>query len=123
MKSQEQIRKQLEQTYNHRLSLRITRKQKKSCRNCKYCEQKNYDLGQFGNIIRYGCLYGFSVSECQKFECRYTIQQIQKQMIQDIKDPSICGSKQPKIAALMWVLHNNPQKMSIKERIKKLLGV
>lgn len=123
MKSQVQIRKQLEQTYNHRLQLRLSRKQKKCCRNCKYCEQKNYDLGQFGNIIRYGCIYGSEFCNCQKFECRYTEQQIQEQMLQDIKDPSVCGSKQPKIAALMWVLHNKPQKLNLKERIKKFLGV
>ena len=26
----------------------------------------------------------------------------------DLKDPAICGAKEPKIASLLWVLHDNP---------------
>jgi hypothetical protein len=31
-------------------------------------------------------------------------------MINDISNPATCGAKEPKIAMLMWVLHDNERK-------------
>lgn len=118
MKSEKQIKEMLEQTYNYRLGLRLQRKSKKSCRNCKKGYQQQIDLGQFGIYSRYFCCEGKDSNKCEQFECKYTRQMIQRQMIQEIKDPSICGCKQPKIAALLWVLHQ-PNKTFF-DRIKKI---
>lgn len=105
MKSEEEIRKQLEQVYQHRLLLRIQRKMKKTCRNCKFGINKEFDLGDFGTMNRWQCKDGKNCYSCSDFVCINTQQEIQKEMLKDISDPSICGAKQPKIAMLLWVLH------------------
>lgn len=105
MKSEEEIRKQLEQVYQHRLFLRIQRKMKKTCRNCKFGINKEFDLGDFGTMNRWQCKDGKNCYSCSDFVCINTQQEIQKDMLKDISDPSICGAKQPKIAMLLWVLH------------------
>lgn len=30
-------------------------------------------------------------------------------MLDDVKDPAVCGAKEPKIASLLWVLHDDPE--------------
>lgn len=126
MKTEEEIRNQLRQTYEYRLNLRITRKQKNSCKNCQKGVVQNLDLGQLGEYITYSCTNGYEnkCNNCSLYKCKYTRQMIQEQMIQDIKDPSICGCKQPKIAALLWVLHTNKtlekeQKKQIEKKEQK----
>jgi hypothetical protein len=47
-------------------------------------------------------------------------------MLNDISDPAICGAKEPKIAMLMWVLHNssaNNEKSTSEETEKKAEGL
>jgi len=34
------------------------------------------------------------------------MQEIEDEMFSDISDPAICGAKEPKIAMLLWMLHN-----------------
>lgn len=107
MKTEEEIKKQLEDIYNYRLQLRIDRKTKKSCKNCKYGKKQEINLGQFGCNDIWQC--SICDKKC-KFNCKYTEKSIEEEMIQDISDPSICGAKEPKIAALLWVLHDNNNK-------------
>lgn len=107
MKTEHEIRKQLEQIYDYRLSLRIERKTKKSCRNCKFGINKEFDLGDFGTVNRWECKDGMNYNDCNKFSCINSQQEIEKEMILDISDPAICGAKQPKIAILLWTLHES----------------
>lgn len=53
--------------------------------------------------------------ECKFFKPAYTHDSIVQEMLSDIRDPSICGAKEPKIAALMWVLHENPEAEETKD--------
>lgn len=39
-------------------------------------------------------------------------------MLDDIRDPAVCGAKEPKIAALLWVLHED--NVSVFEKVKKM---
>ena len=108
MKNELEIKEKLEEIYNHRLSLRIERKTKKSCKNCKNGIENDYNLGDFGKCTKWDCCLPnvcFNSNEC-KFDCKNTIEQIEKEMINDISNPSICGAKEPKIASLLWVLHD-----------------
>lgn len=107
MKTEKEICSQLQEIYNHRLLLRIDRKTKLSCRNCKNGVNKEFDLGDFGTMNRWECKDGKYCSENCGFECLYDVEDIQRQMINDISDPAICGAKEPKIAMLLWVLHDN----------------
>lgn len=96
--------------YNYRLNLRCQRKFKKCCKNCIFSKEQILDLGQFGEYIRYICNNGFEEPRCKNFQCKYNLSDVQKQMLEDIKNPSVCGSKEPKIAALLWVLHDGNNK-------------
>lgn len=90
----------------------MDRRMKKTCRNCKNKSEMTIDLGELGKQTRYACSIGGSPSsskDCSKFICINTKESIEQEMIEDIGDPSICGAKEPKIAALLWVLHENPK--------------
>jgi len=105
MKNEVQIKEQLKDIYEHRLGLRISRKMKRSCRNCIYGKETTFNLGEFGDITKYACSLSLDFNNDCKFECKNNKDGIEKEMIEDIKDPSVCGAKEPKIAALLWVLH------------------
>ncbi len=106
MKNESEIRKQLEELYARRLALRIDRKTKRGCRNCTRGICREFDLGDFGTMSRWECSDGLRMeSEQCRFECKNTPEEIEREMLSDIADPSICGAKEQKIAMLMWVLH------------------
>lgn len=106
MRSEKEIRKQLELVYEHRLNIRIDRYMKRLCRNCVSGINREFDLGDFGTLSRWECKDGKCCNDECGFRCRYTVQDIENKMISEISDPSVCGSKEPKIAMLMWVLVN-----------------
>lgn len=110
MKSKEQIQKELEQLYKRRFLLRYARKTKKCCKNCKKSHAEYFDLGEFGKHEKYTCSRHDAGINCQ-FECKWTEEDIEKEMLNDISNPSICGAKEPKIAALLWVLHDGQEKI------------
>ena len=105
MKTEEEIKRQLEEVYEHRLKLRIDRKTKRMCRNCKSGICKEFDLGDFGTMTKWECKDGRNCGEYCGFECNMTNQEIEDEMFSDISDPAVCGAKEPKIAMLLWVLH------------------
>lgn len=114
MKNESEVREQLEKVYEYRLSLRIDRKMKRMCRNCINGVCREFDLGQFGVMSRWECRNG---EDCQSangcgFSCRWTEQDIENEMVSDISDPSVCGAKEPKIAMLMWMLHDGSSSSS-----------
>ena len=115
MKSESEIKKQLEEAYEYRLRLRIDRKTKRMCRNCKHGVQREFDLGDFGTMSRWECRDCRQCGEQCGFECRFTPESIEHEMIEEISDPSICGAKEPKIAVLMWVLHGGDRNDSQKK--------
>lgn len=116
MKSQKLIRKQLEQVYEHRLLLRIERKTKKCFRNCIHGRNKEFDLGDFGTLNKWQCQKGKKCDQCKQFVCLNNTQSIEEEMLNDISDPSICGAKEPKIAMLMWVLHDDKKFSSYQKK-------
>ena len=109
MKDEQEIKRQLEEIYEYRLSLRIDRKTKRMCRNCVYGVCREFDLGDFGTMSRWECRDGIAKNDECKFSCRWSKEQIEQEMINDIADPSVCGAKEPKIAMLMWVLHGKSE--------------
>lgn len=117
MKSEEEVKRQLEDVYEHRLQLRIDRKMKRMCRNCKRGLCKEFDLGDFGTMTKWECKNGRNCGEYCGFECNSDVKSIEDEMLADISDPAICGAKEPKIAMLLWVLHNKkePEHMEAKE--------
>lgn len=110
MKSEAKIRQELERQYLHRLQLRFDRKLKPCCRNCRKAVCSSVDLGIFGHQKVFCCKDGLSESperECDLFDAVYTKKSIEEEMLSEIRDPAVCGAKEPKIAALLWVLHED----------------
>ena len=108
MKSQQTVTAELEKQYLHRLQLRLDRYLKPACRNCTHRVPVEVDLGDFGKATRYGCGIGKApdAQGCGSFKCVYSRRQIEESLLNDIRDPAVCGAKEPKIAALLWVLHD-----------------
>ncbi len=117
MKNEEEIRRQLEKVYEHRLGLRFERKMRPCCRNCKngYCQE--FDLGDFGTVSKWQCRDGKDFGEGCGFSCANTADEIEQEMISDISNPSVCGAKEPKIAMLLWVLHGSSKNPAICESV------
>lgn len=111
MKTETEIKKELEKQYLHRLQLRIARKMKRSCRNCKFHSERELSLGIFGDHKIYSCSKQIdnNADGCEKFDCIYNAEMIENELLDDIRDPAVCGAKEPKIAALLWVLHEDKQ--------------
>ena len=106
MKTEEEVKRQLEEVYEHRLRLRIDRRTKRMCRNCKSGVCREFDLGDFGTMTKWECKDGRNCGEYCGFECASDADGIEKEMLCDISDPAVCGAKEPKIAMLLWVLHS-----------------
>jgi len=129
MKTENEIRKQLELVYQHRFLLRCERKMKKCCKNCQFSNETSFNLGEFGVQSKFVCTLKDGNQEC-KFKPKFSAEDIEKEMIEDISNPSVCGAKEPKIAALLWVLHENrenQESIDTMERkpslIQKIFGV
>ena len=111
MKSENDIRSQLQLVYTHRLGLRISRYERACCRNCVLGVERIYDLGEFGDYRKWVCGLGYEFGKCGcEFKCVKSRQDIERELLDDIRDPSVCGSKEPKIASLLWVLHDGSSK-------------
>ena len=131
MKNEKEIKKQLEDVYEYRFALRLERKTKRNCRNCVWGVENTFDIGEFGKVSKWECKQSQKFSDKCTFKCKYTNEDIEKEMMEDISDPSICGAKEPKIAALLWVLHDGKQSKdkqtdAVPENInilQKILGV
>ena len=127
MKTMSEIKSELERLYKHRLQLRMDRKLKKCCRNCKNHIDVDFDLGDFGKNTRYVCKLNLqSNGGCENYNPVYNEQLVEEEMISDLKDPSVCGAKEPKIAALMWVLHDDEEPDEVDtvfKRIKRIFSV
>lgn len=106
MKTENEIKKQLEEAYEHRLQLRIERKTKKTCRNCKNSCSRDFDLGDFGTMTKWECKNGKTCGANCGFVCMHSTKDIEDEMLADLSDSSVCGAKEPKIATLLWVLKN-----------------
>lgn len=111
MKSEEQIRAQLDRTFRKRLALRIERKMKPICRNCMNKEDVPSDMDGI-HFIRYHCKKGNPFKkegECRDFKCLYNESSIREEMVRDIQDPATRGAKEPTISALVWVLNDGEE--------------
>lgn len=107
MKSEKEIRAELERQYKHRLGLRLERKLKNCCRNCAKGVEQEFNLGEFGIARKCICSDNLSMEDnCPSFVPIHTAEAIEQEMIEDLKNPADCGAKEPKIAALLWVLQN-----------------
>ncbi len=93
------------------MRLRLERKLKNCCRNCARRQDKEFDLGDFGKTVWYVCGRGYEYPKdgggCPGFECASTEEGIRDELLRDIGDPAVCGAKEPKIAALLWVLKDD----------------
>lgn len=119
MKNQEAIKRELEKVFNHRLNLRLERKNKNCCKNCTRGIVKEIDLGEFGKHHKFICSERREeVFPCSFFECAHNDAETREELIADIKDPAICNAKEPKIAALLWVLHEDGEP-GILDRLKR----
>lgn len=113
MKTQKEIKNKLWDLYEHRLNVRyknLLKVKPKNCINCKIINKTN-----ICQLTTEECN-----KTCSKFKLLNNRDNIKIQFDAEIKDPKICGCKEPKIAILLWILHSNkpPVKISL---VKKIL--
>ena len=107
----EYLRHHLQKYIQKRLQARIQQKTKKHFSNCKYsnCLNRFYVCSNKHNLKRdsYVICSQDRCNICKLYQQKYSNsekQLIVNQFYQQINNPAICGNKQPKIAALIWVV-------------------
>ena len=130
MKERSKIKEELERQYLHRLQLRLDRKLKNCCKNCKRGEEKEFNLGEFGIHSKFICKDHMNVGfPCPYFEALHSKETVEHELLEDLKKPAIAGAKEPKIAALLWVLHDDEKTTKEQslptfiETVGKILGM
>ena len=87
MKDRAQIKEELERQYLHRLQLRLDRKLKNCCKNCKRGKEKEFNLGEFGIHSKFVCKDGLeSGFPCSCFESLHTNESVERELLNDLKD-------------------------------------
>ncbi len=97
---------------------------RRCCRNCRKSRCIKVDLGEFGMQDRYVCRENLERPAggiCMRFEPVYDHAMIEKELLDDIRDPAVCGAKEPKIAALLWVLHDDGVP-TVADKIRQIFG-
>lgn len=124
------LRNHLQRYIQKRLDVRIQQKTKKHFTNCCYsnCLNRFYVCSHKQNLKKqsYAICSEQRCNDCQLYKQKYTNkdkQKITQQFYQEINDPAICGNKEPKIAALIWVVklfceNKKQEKNSIWKKIK-----
>ena len=124
------LRQHLEKYIQKRLQSRIQQKLRKHFTNCKFsnCLNRFYVCSNKQNLKKdsYVICSQQKCNNCYLYSQKYTTkdkQLIVNQFYQDINNPSICGNKEPKIAALIWVVklfgeNKKQEKTSIWKKIK-----
>lgn len=122
MRTNDEVKQKLEELYERRLKLRLKRCTRHSFKNCKWnkrldVEDSNGDLDHrvglcFNPAVTGGTEVVRECGEpqaetCQEYDSNHTKESIVAQFKADISDPKICGQKEPKIAILLWFLHDN----------------
>lgn len=120
MKNEIEIKQQLEDAYQYRLKLRLRKFLSRDYRNCLH----NRMAVVSGDAVGYcSCVENSSLDklkicndakcaeQCSEYVCKHTRQSIESQMLSDVKDPKLCGQKEPKLAVLLWVLTDGQRQM------------
>lgn len=105
MRSSSQVWDQLFKLFKKRLQLRLDRKLKPICRNCKNKTDDKCEFNGF-SFICYKCNLKLTFNKekgCERFECLYTTGDIKDEFLKDLKDPAIRAAKEPQINTLLWV--------------------
>ena len=114
MKTESEIKIQLNDVVQYRLKLRLKKYLRRDYRNCKhnrlaviaggefhYCS--NGKLSSLNDGLK-PCGEAKCAEQCSEYVCKHTKASIEKQMLADMRDPKLCGQREPKIAVLLWVL-------------------
>ena len=112
MRTRQEIIDELELLYRSRLRLRVDRMTKRVCRNCVNKTESVTEDGVGRKCVNYGCKLGLPFhhdGKCGKFKCLYNEADIEGGMLEDIRNPAVRGAKEPKIAALVWVLQGGDE--------------
>lgn len=129
MRSETEIRQKFRELYYKEFSKRKESYLSVRFLNCKYnIRYKVKDFGSVGfckndNIALmtkrkvFVCNEDICAEKCQYYDCLHTEATIQEDFDEIIKDPARCGYEYPKIAILIWMLHDE---ITFKTRSKRL---
>lgn len=117
MKTEEQIKEKIEQVFQKRLNQRIEKYLSRNNRNCLYNISKEIDGKEHlfcanpeNPIVKKEiisiCETIEDCKKCEHYVCKNTKEIVERQFVEDISDPSVCGIREPKLAVLLWVLND-----------------
>jgi len=113
MKKLKEIKDKLHETYQNRLKIRLKKFLSKYYRNCKYNKKHgNFYICVNKKVCEHFvcvCDKNSSFLTCKEYECKNNEKDITEKFRKDVADPKICGQVEPKIAVLLWVMHQDKQ--------------
>jgi hypothetical protein len=125
MKTEAELKMRLNELYDHRLTLRIRRLLRRGFRNCVHNKRVSLEDGNGEFEGRFGLCMNPVVTGsedavlkcgnerekgCQCYKAKYESRdQVKAEFDAELRDPKICGQREPKIAVMMWVLHEGAE--------------
>ena len=125
MQTESEIKTRLNELYDHRLVLRMRRLLRRGFRNCIHNKRVSLEDGNGEFEGRFGLCMNPEVTGaedavlkcgnerekgCKCYKAKYTSrEQVKAEFDAELRDPKIAGQREPKIAVLLWVLHEGAE--------------
>lgn len=122
MRTEVEIRERFDELFERELRRKLIEYLTRTPLNCKYnCRHRVKGNGQVGFCINpavltrlpkpvFVCQEDDTAQRCPVYECRNTEATVKQEFLEEIKSPSICGQRYPKLAVLLWFMQRLPER-------------
>lgn len=121
MKNEEEVKVKFDHLYFKELEKKREKYLTQGFKNCKFNGvhkvKQNGKIGFCHNPLvvsatkkfMFVCNEDKTACNCEHYECRHTEESVREGFLEELKNPSVCGQKYPKMGILLWFLHNMPE--------------
>ena len=135
MRTEQEILAKFNELADKELRRKLTTYLTRSPINCRFnCRHRIKGNGAVGFCFNPSVLIGLkkqvfvcqedeTAQGCQCYECKNTEHGVRQEFVEELKSPSVCGQKYPKLAVLLWSMQKMPyqEQETRRERLVSLL--
>jgi hypothetical protein len=121
MRTEAEIKEKFDDVFDRELRRKLTEYLTRAPINCRFnCRQRVKGNGAMGFCFNpavltklsrpvFICQDGETATRCPAYDCKNTEVSVKQEFLEEIKSPSICGQKYPKLAVLLWLIQRMPE--------------